>query len=289
MANIAGHKDVLFFIGVVLAFIIVYSVATFKENSKEETFIQKPVVFQPTEEEKVARDPNEPLKMGHIERKSALASQFHQDAEFKRLMGDVPVFNGFFIEFGCADGVSGSNTYFFERAWNWTGLCIEAHPHQIEKATRARPGSIVLNYGIGKTPGIYEFWYLTDKKGNLVQEQISGFVDFYSDVFKRIISDAVSGGAILNKVPVEIVTLTTLLERYFEENSIIDILSMDCEGCEWEALQGIDFGRWKFSLVTYELNTGSKPHMKEMNAMMEKNDYFLVSDAGDNPFYKHKY
>lgn len=229
-------------------------------------------------------------KMGHIKQKASLTSQFHQDTEFTRLMGNIPIFGGYFIEFGCADGIENSNTYFFEKAWNWTGLCIEAHPLQIEKAKKARPGSIVLNYGIADQPGSLEFWYLTDQNGKLIDEQLAGFREFYSDVFLNIIDGNIQRGAILHKVQIEVITLTTLLERYFYDGSIIDILSMDCEGCEWHALQGIDFSRWKFIFVTYELNTGSKRYKNQMHEKMTTNGYEFVSNSiPDNPIYKYKF
>jgi len=36
--------------------------------------------------------------------------------------------NGYFIEVGAYDGIQTSNTYFFEKNFNWSGICIEANP-----------------------------------------------------------------------------------------------------------------------------------------------------------------
>ena len=36
--------------------------------------------------------------------------------------------NGVFIELGGFEGILGSNSFFFERCLNWTGLVVEANP-----------------------------------------------------------------------------------------------------------------------------------------------------------------
>ena len=36
--------------------------------------------------------------------------------------------DGVYLDIGCNDGITGSNTYFFDRFLNWTGVCVEADP-----------------------------------------------------------------------------------------------------------------------------------------------------------------
>ena len=35
---------------------------------------------------------------------------------------------GVFVDLGCYDGVTYSNTWYFERVLNWTGVCVEPNP-----------------------------------------------------------------------------------------------------------------------------------------------------------------
>jgi len=88
------------------------------------------------------------------------------------------------------------------------------------------------------------------------------------------------------KVPV--VTLASLQYQYFRSGSVIDMLSMDCEGCEWEAMQGIDWSYNKFSFVTYELNSASKRFAKEMHETMFTNGY-RQHRGTDNPIYLYSF
>lgn len=53
-------------------------------------------------------------------------SQYYQDKAIDFALNKKQ--NGVFLDIGAHDGVSLSNTFFFERNRNWTGLCIEPIP-----------------------------------------------------------------------------------------------------------------------------------------------------------------
>lgn len=36
--------------------------------------------------------------------------------------------NGVFVDLGCYDGITYSNTWYFEKMLNWTGICVEPNP-----------------------------------------------------------------------------------------------------------------------------------------------------------------
>ena len=46
--------------------------------------------------------------------------------------------DGVYLDIGCNDGITGSNTYFFRHFLNWTGVCVEADPEMYASiATKA--------------------------------------------------------------------------------------------------------------------------------------------------------
>lgn len=53
--------------------------------------------------------------------------------------------NGFFIEAGANDGISQSNTLYFEKYMRWKGLLIEPIPDLAKKCRVNRPSCIVEN------------------------------------------------------------------------------------------------------------------------------------------------
>ena len=55
---------------------------------------------------------------------------------------------GVFVEFGMSDGVTNSNTYFFETQLAWRGLCIEPVLVDYQHATVARPGCHVVRAAV---------------------------------------------------------------------------------------------------------------------------------------------
>lgn len=64
-------------------------------------------------------------------------SQYGQD-EFldKNVFKDQE--GGFFVDIGAHDGVSLSNTAFFEKYRHWSGICFEPNPHIFSKLKNNR-------------------------------------------------------------------------------------------------------------------------------------------------------
>mmetsp|Transcript_33749 Transcript_33749/g.52544 ORF Transcript_33749/g.52544 Transcript_33749/m.52544 type:complete len:182 (-) Transcript_33749:305-850(-) len=56
---------------------------------------------------------------------------------------------GVFLEAGAVDGVTNSNTLFFERSLGWNGVCIEPSPESFKELQVLRPGCDTKNLAIG--------------------------------------------------------------------------------------------------------------------------------------------
>ena len=54
--------------------------------------------------------------------------------------------NGVYIELGALDGVTLSNTKFFEDTLNWSGILIEPHPYTFRDLVVNRPNNYLFNY-----------------------------------------------------------------------------------------------------------------------------------------------
>src|SRR5687767_14863567 len=86
-------------------------------------------------------------------------SQFNQDRfleteVFKGKRGGV------FVDIGANDGITLSNTYFFEKYRDWTGICIEPIPAVFEKL-RANRKAICVNGCIAPSNGTAEFLWVS--------------------------------------------------------------------------------------------------------------------------------
>ncbi|MGD1711995.1 FkbM family methyltransferase [Dapis sp. BLCC M172] len=154
---------------------------------------------------------------------------------------------GFFIEAGANDGISQSNTLYFEKYKNWQGILVEAIPELAEKCRINRSQSVVENYAL--VPFDYDRDYIKMYYCNLMS-----FVDgaIKSDEEKKVHLKAGCQVQNINhsyEINVPVTTLTAILDKYQVKN--IDLFSLDVEGFELDVLQGIDFDKYqpKFMLI----------------------------------------
>ena len=81
--------------------------------------------------------------------------------------------DGVFVDIGGDDGVTGSNTLFFEAFRNWSGILVEPSPTEIKLAEFSRKVPCVMAAVAGKT-GKAEFMEVTSG-----YTQMSGFLESY--------------------------------------------------------------------------------------------------------------
>lgn len=165
-----------------------------------------------------------------FERKSFALSQL--DKKLSPYLGFRK--KGFFIEAGANDGIRQSNTLYFEKYYNWTGLLIEPIPELARRCAKNRPKCIVENCAL-----------VDPNYPNEMVEMV--YCDLMSVVRESIDISGVRGQQQLSEgeeVYTTKVTARTLSE-VLDEHRIeqVDLLSLDVEGYEPKALQGIDFDR----------------------------------------------
>lgn len=155
--------------------------------------------------------------------------------------------NGFFIEAGANDGITQSNSLYFEKYKGWQGILIEPIPELATKCKINRPRSLIENYAL--VPFGYGQDYVKMYYCNLMS-----FVEgaMISEEEKKVHLQA--GCLVQNinqtyEINVPATTLTAILDKYRVKN--IDFFSLDVEGFELNVLQGIDFDKYqpKFMLL----------------------------------------
>lgn len=146
---------------------------------------------------------------------------------------------GFFVEVGCIDGRRFSNTLTFEER-GWQGMCIEAHAGYIEMLTKNRPNSIVCHCAAGEADEDAVFY--ANDRGSL-----STLDKTKEKHFQRNYAPFFSG---FEKQHVKKVRLSSLLDTCHVNE--IDILSLDIEGYEVEAIKGLDLSRHRPKVMVIE-------------------------------------
>lgn len=156
--------------------------------------------------------------------------------------------NGTFLEIGADDGIDKSNTYFFEKNFNWGGLCVEPSPKRFKKLAENR-ACICENYAIAMEDSELDFLDISGwGKG------LSGIVRNYAPEHRlRIEREAQHPeyeGQEIVKVPA--ISLQKLLDRHGINH--VDFCTIDTEGSELEVLKSIDFSVCQIDVLVVENN-----------------------------------
>ena len=144
---------------------------------------------------------------------------------------------GFFVEAGAYDGYVQSNTYYFERFCGWTGVLVEPIPHLYKLARRQRRRSRVVNCAL----------VAPDCAGRAVRMHYAGTMSIVQGARgDRRDDDAYLDSALLLRrdgyeVEVPGRTLSDVLDGAGAPE--VDLLSLDLEGFEPQAIAGLDLAR----------------------------------------------
>jgi len=166
--------------------------------------------------------------------------------------------NGFFLDIGALDGIYLSNTYMLEKEFGWTGIAIEADPSTYNNMINIR-NCICVNKAITNFNG----------KCYFQQNRESGMI-------------ASSG------IEVEAITLSELF-KLFNVPKIIDYISLDIEGGEYNALLGFPFNEYHFLTLTVEHNLYVSPenakHKENIFNILTSNNYIRFKENVDHLGY----
>ncbi len=193
-------------------------------------------------------------------------SQFNQDEIINIILENKK--GGVFVDIGAYDGITYSNSNFFEKSNGWTGVCFEPNPIIFKDLSKAR-NSILVNGGVSVKNST-----LTYKRfsGNQELEMLSGFSDFFNEEQLFRIEDELKNqkDSASESIPVQ----TYVLDDILKENKInkIDYCSIDTEGGEFEILKTINFDENYFSTLSIEDNCEPQ---KVINYMKSKGFVFL--------------
>lgn len=201
-------------------------------------------------------------------------SQYQQDEFINSFLKGKR--NGVFVDIGAHDGKSGSNTYFFEKELNWSGICIEPLNGPFKSLQENRSCKL-LNCAAWKENTEKVFRSI---KG--YSEMLSGIVDTYDPRhINRIDIEHNNEKTIIEDIKIKCIDINSIL--YENKLFNIDFISIDVEGSEYEILNHINYDMFNITLIVAENN------YQDINIrkMMESKGYSLLTRLSiDDVFIK---
>lgn len=168
---------------------------------------------------------------------------------------------GYFVEFGAADGISGSNTYLLEKNYGWKGILAEP-ARTWHEALRRNRCSVIDCRCVWRQSGAQIDFLETDWP---LLSTASEFRDSDEHGFYRK-NEA-------SRYKVETVSLNDLLEQN-KAPERIDYLSLDTEGSELSILSAFDFSKYRIEVITCEHNFSSERTL--IQQLLKSKGYRLV-------------
>lgn len=216
----------------------------------------------------IVRQLHEVLSM--LDPASGFASQAGQDRIIAALLKQKR--GGTFLDIGAYDGVTGSNTLYFERSLGWTGVLVEPVATQRSKAEATRQ-SPTLPYAISDRAG--QATFIAVEAGFT---QMSGLEETYDEqLLARVRSDP------RHQENTQMVETRTIADVFGEAGMDgADFVSLDIEGGELAALSVFPFADIRVEFWAIENNTGSG----EIAALMRDKGYELVEFCGPDEIYR---
>jgi hypothetical protein len=209
-------------------------------------------------------------------------SQFGEDRVLWQVFHQQP--RGFFVEVGAYDGVTLSNTYFLEQM-GWHGILVEPILPLCQKASNARPRSLVVHAACSKpgSRGTAEFTVAQNVP-------VLSFLSADQDHVDRCIRE----GAQLVEIEVPVTTLDDILMHARKSPGPgggpwvpnagwqIDVVSIDTEGCELDVLEGFALKRFQPRVLVIE---NDRPAGTAIEPYLNKRGYRKFHRQKINDFY----
>lgn len=181
---------------------------------------------------------------------------------------------GFFVDVGAHDGVYLSNTLFFEKELNWSGICVEPSK-QSHIMIKNRPNSKVLNFCV--CPLEFNNQLVRHREFANMELSYTIFEDLYEPPHyaKELEMEDDKYWDRLKKCK----TLDSILEESNSKKDI-DYISIDTQGCEWLIMKDFPFKKWNVKAFTIanDMYAGGEKleNRNKTKKLLEKNKYKLV-------------
>lgn len=199
-------------------------------------------------------------------------SQEGEDLVLARILGELGITTGFFVDIGAHHPARFSNTYYFYRR-GWRGINVDALPGTRKLFQRMRPRDITLECGVGSQAGVLKYFAFNEPALNTFSEQ-------------EAIKKDRPPYHIVETIQIPVVTLKQILDENLPSGTAIDFMTIDAEGFDHEIIISNDWARYRPRVLLVELlNTDIQNLDTNPTAQVLKSHNYRIMAKSFNTFF----
>ena len=183
---------------------------------------------------------------------------------------------GFYIDVGAHHPRRFSNTNFFYLQ-GWSGINIDAMPGSMKSFNKNRPRDINIEVGIGLKESKLDYYIFNEPALNGFSEELSIKRNGPNSLYK------------LNEiVKVNVLPLSKILDINLPSGQIIDFLSVDVEGLDFEVLSSNDWTKYRPKIVLAEILSTNLLDIEQssIGRLMAEVGYVIFAKCVNTVFFK---
>ena len=181
--------------------------------------------------------------------------------------------NGIYIDVGCNHPIKYNNTYLLYKR-GWKGINIDLDIKSIKEFKKFRPNDYNVNRVVSNDEKIKEIYYYHERSA--INTLSKDLVDFRTNKPQKILKEQTS-------------TLNKIIEDSPFKNEKINLISIDIENHEYEALVNFNFNKYKIDVIVTECTDITQKKLEVYNQSIEyisnskiynlliKNNYKLIN------------
>jgi FkbM family methyltransferase len=200
-------------------------------------------------------------------------SQEGEDLILERFLGQGE--DGFYVDVGAHHPMRFSNTYrLYLRGWR--GLNIDANPGSMSMFRRLRPRDINVEVGVSAEKADLIFYVFDEPALNTFDKERA----------LRMVSE---NHSIVREMKIPTRPLRELLEQYLPQGVVLDLLTVDVEGFDYDVLRSNDWNRYapKFVLVEcLDIFTLDQAYRDPIAKLLSDHQYAMVAKTVNSILFK---
>jgi len=182
---------------------------------------------------------------------------------------------GFYVDIGAHHPKRFSNTYYFYKQ-GWRGINIDATPDSMKAFDKSRPADINIEAPVSSKKQNLTFYMFDEPALNGFSKQLSEQRSTNGQAYK-----------IIRTIDIETVTLSEILSKHLPKGQLIDFMSIDVEGLDYDVLLSNDWSRFRPKIILVEIPNRSLEDLfkHEITKLLNSEGYVITSKTMYTVFF----